>query len=899
MIYLFSTQQTSSNASYHRGVLFEDLLRTYLSAMGYDVTLTRRKVSSAEYDIDGTHRVDERRIIGEAKAHKDNIAAEDVQAFVGKSVRFLKPGGASAIFLSVSPLTPEAEDFLEGTVRETDYNITSKVGLGLESDIRRTLSLPSRDTVAIRTQSLIPVEHAQHLLHTDKGSFIVAVGAGAGGGFDDRFALVALDGNVVEDKHFLALLQQSIPALQQLQAIHSAKATVTELATIQAREVPAGLITAADWLDYRRPAGGNYFLGRDVPIAKARSIVREATAGTIVEIKSRSGVGKSSLLAVLAEQWTADSFLVELHDARDVQSSDDVLRLVQRFIGPEILIEGFESIPAALTKLDRQRPGSVFIVDQFESTFQSPEVFAAYEYVAMCIARAETRCAMVYSRKDDLLTTHDDLVVKLDRLRELAQSIALDDFSLEEASALVNKIAQANSKRRVSSAVLQQVLEFAEGFPWLIKRTMAHVVSIKGSAVQLQELFSTGLHLEDLFEEELAELDEHERGYLTRIAGVVPATYQIIARRFEDDPLLHRMLEKLTTRKILRLSAGTYDTYSDVFKDFLLYGRLPEQSHSQIIRMGLVPVMQRFRALKGRNKIEVDSLAHEWGKPQTGIYNILRDMRLAGLVVRTPGGWEVPLVVRQFELQGRLGEFVRQSVLRNRLVFDLINEVEKSGGMTKKDVVTWLRARSHFVRVKDDVWVAYANTLIDWVARLQLVQVHNELLTPAIRDREAVHVSLGNLELAGRGKRPPKSDFIPQCPLSTTRKVLVLARQKPLSKIGLNKSANAAREDLLRLGALSLNDEGLAVAAWTPEEFDSRVGSLLGSKPYLAYWALLKAGVRWAPAIAEAFGVESLAPATREFIGKRLANWGRAYGHLPARLPAKRDTDSDSLALEF
>jgi hypothetical protein len=282
----------------------------------------------------------------------------------------------------------------------------------------------------------------------------------------------------------------------------------------------------------------------------------------------------------------------------------------------------------------------------------------------------------------------------------------LEDFSLREASSLIQRIAAAHAAR-MPVKTLEQVLEFAQGFPWLLKRTMAHVVSIMRNGVSQKELLSSGLHLADLFEEELSELDELERGYLTRIASVLPATYHALARRFEDDPYLRSMLEKLTYRRLLRFSAGTYDTYNDVFKDFLLYERMPEQTHSQIIRMGVVPIMQSFRALGGSRQIDPTELEKQFGKSITGIYNILRDLRLSGLVARTSNGWEVPEVARQYEHQGRLGEYVRQSVLRNRMVSDFILEVEKSGGIAKRNIPEWLQRHFPFMGPKQEVWVTY------------------------------------------------------------------------------------------------------------------------------------------------------------------------------------------------
>jgi hypothetical protein len=665
MFYFFSTEQDHTNSAHYRGLLFEDLLRQFLRASAFEVEVSRRKQNSLEYDIHGVHTVDGRGVIGEAKAHNDTVGGSDLAAFVGKALPFLCSGKPySGLFLSTSPLSPEGEDYLRNLTSKTPYQITRICGAELERQIRERLQLPSPERVTQVSGASIPNESGQHLIHTNRGTFILVLGSGQEGAFDDRFALVASSGKLVNDQVFLTLAKGSIQALQELEAISAPVTEQETLSLIPKRYIPLGLITASDWLDYRKPASPPFFVGREECIVRTAHILNSATRGVILEIKSRSGVGKSSLLALLSSIWTQGSDLIELHDARDVHSAADVLTLVQRFTSPEGKITNFEDVPEALVSLSQQLANrrAAFLIDQFESTFQVPEVYYAYEYLALCIAKCPPNLALIFARKDDLLTTHDEILVSLDRLRGLAMSISLDDFSRVEASLLINRIADAYPKR-LSPRILEQVLEFAQGFPWLLKRTMAHVAGMISSGVKQQELLSSGLHLEDLFEEELAELDEHERGYLTRLASVLPATYQALSRRFEDDPFLRKMLEKLTARRLLRLSAGTYDTYNDVFKEFLIYERLPERSQSQIFRTGLVPVMQAFKALGGQNRIDPEEFGRALGRPLGSTYNTLRELRLAGLVAKTPNGWIVPEVVREFEHQGRLGEYVRQSVI--------------------------------------------------------------------------------------------------------------------------------------------------------------------------------------------------------------------------------------------
>lgn len=902
MIYFYSTEQGTTNASFYRGLLFEELLRSYLRGSGFEVDVQRRKSSSLEYDLHGRHRVDDRPLIGEAKAHTETIGGKEVSAFVGKALPFLVQSPPySAIFLSISSLSPEAEDYLRNLHAATQFRLSVKCGAELEAHIREVLRLPTIDQAEKATKELVPVASTQSIIHTNRGTFIAVVGAGQEGAFDDRFGLVGASGSAVSDQNLLQLLRTNLPALQELEAVWE-KARPTDTG-IPAREIPSGLITAVDWLDYRRPAGSAHFIGRTSEIQRAGELVGEHGSGLVLEIKARSGVGKSSLLSVLANQWATAGHKVELHDARDVQSREDVLKIIQRFVGPGERLASFEDANEAFGRMSGKLSGkhAVFMVDQFESTFLSPEVFTAYEYVALCIARASWPVSMLFSRKDDLLTTHDDMLVSLDRLRGVAESISLEDFSQAEAQTLIQS-ASAGVSIKISPKVLTQVLEFAQGFPWLLKQTLAHVFAISAAGTSQTELLSSGLHLSDLFEEELSELDEHERGYLTRVAAVLPATYQALARRFDDDPFLRPMLEKLTHRKLLRFSAGTYDTYNDVFKDFLLYERMPEQGQSELFRIGLVSVMQSFRAIGGGKRLEPAELARAWDKSLTGVYNVLRDMRLAGLVVRSASGWEIPAVVRQYEHQGRLGEFVRQSVLRNRIAAAFIVELEKVGKVSRWDAAYWLRDRFPFMSVRDEVWHQYATTLSDWLARLNLAEVSSDFVSPWRGNADAAK-DLGNLAVSGRGARPKTAVFVPSTNWVTVCSVWKMIAEGSGDGMDLRRGEHAARQDLLKLEAVTEEAGKRFRVREDFSQFEARVKVLLESEPYASFWTHVMHGDGFEIAARSLASMDDLAPGTRDWLCKKLSNWGRQFGLLPrgfraASKPRTSGEQQGSLELE-
>lgn len=883
MLYFWDSKQNETNRAYYRGLLFEDLLRRYLSARGYQVELRRRKHNSLEYDIEGTHLVDGRPVVGEAKAHESTIAGQDVAAFVGKLLPLIKrQPKLSGVFLATSALSPEAEDYFESLPQSSlEFSVQRIAGNTLEQEVRAALTLPSRLEAAALTIKEVPVRLFDHVVHTDVGTFVAVLGRGAGTGLPDRFTLVDHARKLVTDLAFLTRIRAHLEAFRELEPAIDTGA----LPNLRSRSVVTGLIVANDWLDYRRPAPSTYFVGRREHLGRIKDICSGSQSSSIIEIKARSGVGKSSLLAVLAEGWQTEGHRVELHDARDVHSATDVFALIERFTEYPQHVRHFEDVTIALRHLATVSNGkrSFFLIDQFESVLLSQEVFNAYEYLALAIVRVAAPVTLGFARKDDLLTTYDDIRVDIFRLRQLAVTLQVEDLSREESVSLLHAVSDAYP-RLISKPLLKAVLEFTKGFPWLIKRTLAHTVAMLKRGVTQKDLLSSGLQLEELFEEEISSLDEMERGYLQRLASNLPATYQSLLQRYEDDPVLPRILEKLTERRILRLSGSTYDIYNDVFKEYIQYARLPESSSSFLLKQGPGSVMSAFRKLGGKTTLDAEAVAHEFRQPIGSVHNFFRELRLLGLIARTPRGWQVPEVVRQYEHQGRLGEFIRQSLLRNVAVLEFLSLLERNTSMRQAEVRTYLQDQFAFVQASKQVWIQYTRTFVSWLRHLKFIRMdRGGTVYPIASDRESVVVALGNLAVSKRGQRPADAPFVPSRRLRVYVDTLsqVADGQKTL-KAG-RRTRDAVLRDLKALGMITVGKDGTIRQAMEADEFVRHCKKLMSDGAYARFWRMVRDSTPYADAIRKAFSFAGLSEVSLEAYGIMLVNWGKQLGFLESR----------------
>jgi conflict system STAND superfamily ATPase len=872
-VFLFyHSEQQPKTATYYKGVLFELLLQRYLSATGFAVEL-RRKHNSLEYDLEGRHTVDGRKVVGEAKAHDRPISGEVFSAFVGKLVPLgIIEHEVSGLFLSTSALTAEADDYYR-SVAAKYTGITVLTGEKLATDVRRALSLADPATLGKHLKGIGFVPLTNHLLSTDHGVFVVMLAAPTNSAAAAAFAVFREDGSLLQDAPFLAKLSAVVPELQALRGIATGHASS---ASIAVRQIGAGLAVGTSWDDYRLPAAPALFVGRRALVLEVLEHVRERKAPPVLQVKSRSGVGKSSFLAFVEEAFRKEGFETELHDARDIKSVFDLMSVVQRFTGaamPAVDIEGAVTQLRDLSNRSAQGQRAVFMVDQFEATFTNPELFYAYEALLPAFIGRHNLVA-VFARKNDLLTTYDETQISLQRMNAMSRSHELRDFEVGEAVELIDRISVAHGKP-VGADVKAFVLEFAQGFPWLIKRTMAHISRLVKQGTAQSELFAVGLRLDELFDEELEGLDELERDYLTRIAARLPADFTRLQREFDEDPLLPKLLDKLTSTRLLRMSGATYDTYNDVFKEYLLYRRLPEYRPAFIHRIFPQAVFRLCHKLINRKAWSLEELQKQAGATRGTTFNLIRELRNVGLLKKEGEYWAVPQVVIDVYNRGNLSEYVRRHMMDNAVISDLLERLNKQAEFPQAALPQYLRERFPFIQATGKTWETYATITLSWLRGLRLVDVRGGYLSLPRQSRTELIDNLGNLtELRRRprrGSRATRDVFLPASHWSTTERAATLLLS------GERKLSNEDKKGLSNLRALRLVSENDVPLFKDAGDLRSKARSILQSDPYQQIWSRIDAGQEIF-SLVKGLEATDAADATVHWRCKVFAHWGRELG---------------------
>lgn len=871
MFAFYHSKQIAENKNYYKGILFEKLLADYLKNLGYKIQI-RTKHSSLEYDIEGEHIPTEQKMVGEAKAYEKNISGQILSAFVGKVLPLgLLTKEVKGVFLSTSPLTPEAEDYFR-TIK--DYGVTVFSGKQLYQSLFDIMKYPNPENLGILLKNEGYIVQAEYLLTTDAGCFICFVSGNSDTVAPTYMTLFNQNGSIVSD---LSYIKEIIVGCNEFASLIPLTLNEKEENPVENRTINNGLIVGSSWIDYRLPAGPDYFIGRDLIIANIVNELSSVGETSILQIKSRSGVGKSSTLSMIAYNLSKAGFKIELHDARDIKSVIDLRSVIKRFTNNRDMPQDLREIEECLSRFGNSifPNKAIFMVDQFESTFINEEIFNLYENIAQLILKFRKNMFMIIARKNDQLTTYDETKITLNRLNEISHSYVLQDFSISEATQLIRKINDTSSIS-VGGDILSYVLEFAQGFPWLLKRTMAHLVKLVTQyKIPQNELFAVGLKLDDLFDEELDGLDEIEKEYLFRIASKLPSDFNQLQRSFDEDPLLIRVLDKLTQMRLLRMTGATYDTYNDVFKEYLVYKRLPEFKQSILYRSYPNRTITSYLSIIDKQKLTNKDLEDILGLKSGSVFNSIREWRNFGLIEKDGEFWSIPKKILDIYNKNQLGEYIRRQLIDNEIVSRFITKVSNSKFQEDR-LPMFLKEQFSFVEATPQTWQLYANIMKSWLIGVKILNVDNNgFFNTIIINRDEAISQLGNLDSFKIGTRKSSNLFLPSVSWQYVSDVISqLINGSTPTKGEYLKALN----DISNMGFI-INDK---LNIEDKDEVVDKIKTILNSEPYTNIWNATKKQEPLLPIMYEILSID-ISEETIKWRLKKLLNWGKGLGLIQDR----------------
>jgi len=682
-----------------RGKLFEKLMAEVLRQLGYKIeNIPNVNYAGMEIDIEGRAIATDIPLYAECKCYETNIDSSKLQAFYGKYItRWQKDKRSQGLFIVLPGVSSHAKGFYRDN---------------LEDDKERTVRLLEEEDVLdfiFQTQNIFRPSNIANLipgdigmpgdwllLYTNQGMFWVQYIIPLGERIPSKVIIFDHKGNQLSNKEIIDILKQLLPELGDFEIITTEGfITLEKSSNKQEVEEIVEVRGSSSCFEYQFPASPEYFVGRKHFLEEidsyVRAVINKETSSRSILFEANSGWGKSSVvLACIARLREKKHFSVAI-DSRSASSSQFILRVIdytlKKFGNFDCLISeeyrtktitGFEGAVKALLligqELKRHNKVMFIFLDQFENLFFIHDALKRVRDLFFKVQDAQTNVVLGFSWKTDLVGLTSEFPYRIrDDITDSSKRIPLDTFSNVETNALLDRLSQ-----EIQSPLRKDLKfflsEFSQGYPWLLKKLCAHVKAQIESGTPQADIANSLLNVEELFLVDLRGLTTEEQDALHRIARLAPISIQELGEEFEPE-----IIQSLVNRRLLVRIGSKYDVYWDIFRDYLNTGRVPVQEN-YILRMQVGSVVRATKLLSEAGGLLLDSeFRKRINLSQKTLYNILRDMRLLG-VVKVDKNYitlmiNLPIETEAFEED--LSKHLRERLKRNRLIWSILKKLEE------------------------------------------------------------------------------------------------------------------------------------------------------------------------------------------------------------------------------
>jgi hypothetical protein len=494
---------------------------------------------------------------------------------------------------------------------------------------------------------------------------------------------------------------------------------------------------AEQWDDYR-PVGSKYFIGRkDVRhhlYSFLQAPLESTSARRVFFIESKSGWGKSSLIAELRARSRNKRNKHWLHvmavDSRSANTGAFVgmafAKMVASgvrngFVPPQFSHVNIASnydvlasaeVRALLDWLSENSKVLVLVFDQFEDMFRKADLFQAFHKFMLDVNAEAGNLIVGFSWKSEINVPIDNPAYNLwQQARDLAEPFEVDAMLGAEINLVLRQL-EDESGQTIPVDLRRKLSESSQGFPWLIKRLSIHCYHQLKKGIRPDELVDQNLNVDELMKEDEEALSPDE----------IRALRFIAKRGYEGDPFDAAEIDEKISEQIIRslqlnrrliVKSGTkYNIYWDIFRDYLVEGKIRPIGESFLLRQFPMPCVKTLKFIIERRTASLDEILA--GPPRLSegtALNRLRELRYLGAVTKAQDQdrYTIRPTIRNEDdfktfMRGRLEEHILARTL-TRLEGDAISH---------EDVVEALRLVFKRYSFRAKTWRTYASYFIGW-----------------------------------------------------------------------------------------------------------------------------------------------------------------------------------------
>ncbi len=720
-----------------RGKLFEFLMAKILRSYGYKIdNIPNVNYAGMEIDIEGKEKISHFPLYAECKCFETDVNTSYLEIFYGKYMtRWFKNKRSIGLFIALPGINSHAKGWFKENI-ENNQEISIRM---LEEE--EILSLIFEENNVIRPNVLrntIPKQIGQLgdwiLIYSEHGFFLIYYVIPAKSGIPSHFIIFNSKGEIVSDRNTIDYLIEIHEELRSFEVIYNIRSTSLKKSKLyQEIEQIVEVQGSSSCFEYQFPASPEHFVGRenvlDEVIKFSKQVLEKTTSSRGILFEANSGWGKSSIVLSCKDLLSKEGHYVVAIDSRSASSSHFILKVVEyifrKYENFENIVEdiddfksisGFSGLETSLVKigkiLERQKKILFIFLDQFEILFFQKEGLKQIRNLFFKINDSQTNIVIGFSWKTDLVGLTSEFPYRIrDDIKNMSRHIILDTFKKFETDALLKKLGSV-LKKKLRSDLKFFLSEFSQGYPWLLKKLCAHVKAQIEDGISQIDIVHSLLNIDELFQKDLRGLTIEEDDTLKRIARIERISIHELGEVFKAE-----VVQSLVDRRLLVRIGNKYDIYWDIFRDYLITGKAPIQEN-YLLRTQIGSILRTIVKLSENNgKLSTYKLQNEINLKTQSFYNILRDLRVLGLVNVNNDivSLSIPLLSESPSFEENLRSFLQDKLKRNRIISQILKYINDNNIITEKELEKLLEDACPYVSASHNTWKLYARIIIKWI----------------------------------------------------------------------------------------------------------------------------------------------------------------------------------------
>lgn len=717
-----------------RGKLFENLMAQVLRNKGYTIDFpANSRYTGMEIDIEGKQEIVGVPVYVECKCYEKEINCSELMKFYGKyTAKWFVDRRSQGIFIVLPGLNVEAKTFYREDIKK---NPEIAFALFEKDDVLEIIFSSHLAVKPAIISDRIPVELGAAgdwvLLYTDKGLFWIQYIIPAGAGIANSIAIFNAQGVEIVDSSTIDYLTQLYPELGSFTIINIKSSQPSKEPPLQDSDEVVEVIGSSSCFEYQFPASPTYFVGRQPILGSVddfiQDVLNKKTSCRGLLFQGNSGWGKSSSVLECTSRLQKDGHFAIAIDSRSATSSRFILSVVdyvlRKFNGFEgklsqascyLPIGGFEDATRSLIEVGKslEQHNSLLIIflDQFESIFFNPEVFKRIRNLFLKVCDARTNVILGFSWKNDLIGSMTDLLpyqLQAD-IVGASQRLDLEPFSDIEMAAFLDNFSHALDIQ-LNNDLKFFLADFAEGYPWLLRKLCSHVKVQLDNGISLQEIARSALNVESLLKEDLGGLSTREEDTLRRIAKVAP-----IGVRELDDDFSSEIIQALTGKRLLKRIGSKYDISWDILRDYLNSNTLPIRKNYVLFAKSASILRALHILFEAKGEINLSDFKKQMHLADPTFYQVIKSMELLELAKGDKGiiNLQIGPCEDKEDFDKRLQLHLQKELPNNRLVSRLLKTLDTENLLTVDRIIELLAEWSPYMSLAKFTWREYARTFV-------------------------------------------------------------------------------------------------------------------------------------------------------------------------------------------